>query len=129
MVFSMMKSLLFFTIITNPLIPPFPDWNFGPFYLDVFDTCECEAHFRVAKDDIPVLLNALRIPASFKCPQGTVCSGFKDYVYLVYLPVCKSAVCVCRTNGQRRYRLNITQQYVFFPFLARPKPLPEKCFL
>ena len=77
MVFSIMKSLVFFTIITNPLIPPFPDWNFDPFCLDVFDSCECEAHFRVAKDDIPMLLNALRIPASFKCPQGTVCSGLE----------------------------------------------------
>ena len=77
MVFSMMKSLVFFTIITNPLILPFPDWNFDPFCLDVFDSCECEAHFRVAKDDIPMLLNALRIPASFKCPQGTVCSGLE----------------------------------------------------
>ena len=37
------------------LIPPFPDWNFDPFCLDVFDSCDCEAHFRVAKDDIPIL--------------------------------------------------------------------------
>ena len=83
MVFSMMKSLVFFTIITNPLILPFPDWNFDPFCLDVFDSCECEAHFRVAKDDIPMLLNALRIPASFKCPQGTVCSGLEGLCLLL----------------------------------------------
>ena len=83
MFFSMMKSLVFFTIITNPLIPPFPDWNFDPFCLDVFDSCECEAHFRVAKDDIPILLDALRIPASFKCPQGTVCSGLEGLCLLL----------------------------------------------
>ena len=53
----------------QPVNPSFPYWNFDPFCLDVFDSCECEAHFRVAKDDIPMLLNALRIPASFKCPQ------------------------------------------------------------
>ena len=45
--------------------PAFPYWNFDPFCLDVFDFCECEAHFRVANDDIPILLNALRIPAVF----------------------------------------------------------------
>ena len=32
----------------------------------------------MAKDDVPILLNALRIPASFKCPQGTVCSGVEE---------------------------------------------------
>ena len=30
--------------------PPFLHWNFDPFCLDVYDYCECEAHFRVAKD-------------------------------------------------------------------------------
>ena len=45
--------------------PPFLYWNFDPFCLDVYDSCECEAHFRVAKDDIPILFNALQIPASF----------------------------------------------------------------
>ena len=53
----------------QPVNPSFPYWNVDLFCLDVFDSCECEAHFRVAKDDIPMLLNALRIPASFKCPQ------------------------------------------------------------
>ena len=32
----------------------------------------------MAKDDIPILLNALRIPASCKCPQGTVCSRLEE---------------------------------------------------
>ena len=43
----------------------------------MFDSCECEAHFRVAKDDIAILLNAFRIPARFKCPQGTACSSLE----------------------------------------------------
>ena len=30
--------------------PPFLRWNFDPFCLDVYDSCECEAPFRVAKD-------------------------------------------------------------------------------
>ena len=42
----------------QPVNPPFPDWDFNPFCSDVFDSCECEAHFRVAKDDIAILLNA-----------------------------------------------------------------------
>ena len=67
----------------QPVNPSFPYWNFDPFCLDVFDSCECEAHFRVAKDDIPILLNALRIPASFKCPQGTVCSGLEGLCLLL----------------------------------------------
>ncbi|CAH3150859.1 unnamed protein product, partial [Pocillopora meandrina] len=40
----------------QPVNPSFPYWNFDPFCLDVFDSCECEAHFRVAKDDIPIPL-------------------------------------------------------------------------
>ena len=60
----------------QPVNPSFPYWNFDPFCLDVFASCECEAHFRVAKDDLPILMNALQIPASFKSSQGTVCSGF-----------------------------------------------------
>ena len=35
MALSMMKSLLFFTIMYyQPVNPPFPDWNFDPFCLD-----------------------------------------------------------------------------------------------
>ena len=37
--------------LVNPL---FPYWNFDPFCVDVFDSCECKAYFRVAKDDIPI---------------------------------------------------------------------------
>ena len=67
----------------QPVNPPFPYWNFDPFCFDVLNSCECEAHFRVAKDDIPILLNAFRIPASFKCPQGTVCSGLEGLCLLL----------------------------------------------
>ena len=72
----MMKSLLLFTIITNPLILNFQT---GILIHSVrkCSTLESEAHFRVAKDDIPILLNAFRIPARFKCPQGTACSSLE----------------------------------------------------
>ena len=49
----------------------------------MYDSCECEAHFRVAKDDILILLNALQILASFSCPQGTVCSGLEGLCLLL----------------------------------------------
>ena len=67
----------------QPANPPFPYWNCDPFCLDAFDSCECEAHFRVTKDDLPILLDALRIPPSFKCPQGTVCSGMEGLCLLL----------------------------------------------
>ncbi|CAH3172856.1 unnamed protein product [Porites lobata] len=60
----------------QPVNPSFPYWNFDPFCLDVFDSCECEAHFRVAKDDIPMLLKALRIPTVSK-KQRVVYNGHK----------------------------------------------------
>ena len=47
--------------------PSCPHWNFDLFCLDSFNLCECEAHFSVAKDDLPILLNNLKIPATFKC--------------------------------------------------------------
>ena len=49
----------------QPVTPPFPYWNVDPFCLDVFDSSEYEAHFMVAKDDILILLNALRISVIF----------------------------------------------------------------
>ena len=65
MFFSRMKSLLFFTFYYQPVNSPVPYWNFNPFCLDVLESYECEARFMVAKDDIPILLNALQIPAIF----------------------------------------------------------------
>lgn len=59
---------------TNPL---FPYWDFDRFCLDDFTSNECIANFRVAKDDILVLKDALQIPETFRCPQGTVCDGLE----------------------------------------------------
>jgi len=39
------------------------------------DNSECRAEFRVDKEDIPLLVDALGVPDHFRCPQGTVCSG------------------------------------------------------
>lgn len=66
------EEFLFLYDYYEPVNPSYPYWDFDPFCLDSFNSCECEAHFRVAKDDLPILL---QIPATFKCPQGTVYNG------------------------------------------------------
>ena len=48
-----------------------PHWKYEPFSLDNFDGSECRAEFRVDKEDIPLLVNALQVPEYFRCPQGT----------------------------------------------------------
>ena len=63
--------------------PSYPYWDFQPFCLDDFDSSECESSFRVAKDDLAALRDALRIPASFTCPQGTVCDGMEGLCLLL----------------------------------------------
>ena len=49
----------------------FPHWEYEPFSLDNFDSSEGRAEFRVDKEDIPLLVNALQVPEYFRCPQGT----------------------------------------------------------
>ena len=40
------------------------------------DPAECKADFRVEKRDIPLLLDALRVPpVSVQCRNGTICHG------------------------------------------------------
>lgn len=53
----------------NPLYPYY--WDFDPFCLDPFDSCEYEAHFRVVKGDST---ECFTDASNFHCPQGTVCS-------------------------------------------------------
>ena len=50
----------------------FPHWEYEPFSRDNFDSSEGRAEFRVDKEDIPLLVNALQVPEYFRCPQGTV---------------------------------------------------------
>ena len=49
----------------------FPHWEYEPFSLDIFDSSEARAEFRVDKEDIPLLINALQVPEYFRCPQRT----------------------------------------------------------
>ena len=43
----------------------FPHWEYEPFSLDIFDSSEARAEFRVDKEDIPLLVNALQVPEYF----------------------------------------------------------------
>ena len=44
---------------------------------------ECESNFRLAKEDIPVLVDYLHIPDNFVCSQGTRCSGVEGLCVLL----------------------------------------------
>ena len=49
----------------------FPHWEYKPVSFDTFDSSEARAEFRVDKEDIPLLVNALQVPKNFRCRQGT----------------------------------------------------------
>ena len=67
----MKKSFLFFTKSTNL---NFPHWEYEPFSLDNFDSSEARAEFRVDKDDIPLLVNALQVSEYFDAFKEQVLS-------------------------------------------------------
>ena len=41
------------------------------------DDSECLGEFRFHNNDVPVLLEALQLPQSFTCHQGTICDGIE----------------------------------------------------
>ena len=63
--------------------PPFPYWKYDPFDLNQMTEAECKAEFRVEKQDIPTLAEALQIPERFTCPQGTVVDGIEGSCMLL----------------------------------------------
>ncbi|XP_074634541.1 uncharacterized protein LOC141893070 [Acropora palmata] len=58
-----------------PQNPSFPHSSYGKFSIVNKDPAECKADFRVEKGDIPILVEALRVPPIFKCVNGTICDG------------------------------------------------------
>ena len=54
---------------------PFPHSAYEKVSLANKDPAECKADFRVEKRDIPLLLDALRVPPVFQCRYGTICDG------------------------------------------------------
>ena len=57
---------------------PFPHSAYEKLSLANKDPAECKADFRVEKRDIPLLLDALRVPPVFQCRNGTICDGVED---------------------------------------------------
>ena len=47
--------------------PCYPYWEFEPFCLDSFDSSECKSEFRLEKEDMPFVPDALQDPASLHC--------------------------------------------------------------
>ena len=81
----------------NPL---FPYDNYEQFSLDNFSEEECIAEFRVEKNDLPVLADALGIPPVFRCSQRSVFRGTQR--------ICSSQYLFCRENfagWELRFRL------------------------
>ena len=40
---------------------------------------ECKSEFRLEKEDIPFVADALQVPARFRCAHGTVCDGIEGF--------------------------------------------------
>jgi hypothetical protein len=57
----------------SPVNPSYPYWEYDDFCLDSFDSNECITEFRVNKEDLPRLADALCVPRQFRCSKGTVC--------------------------------------------------------
>ena len=64
----------------NPL---YPYWEFEPFCLDSLDSSKCKSKFILEKDNIPIVADALQVPARFMFPQGTVCDGIEGFCILL----------------------------------------------
>ena len=68
------------------------------------DDSECLAEFRFHKSDIPVLFEALQLPQSFTCHQGTICDGIEG---------------LCLTLGRFAYPCRYSE---LIPRFGRPVP-------
>ena len=59
----------------TPRNRPFPHSSYDNFSFANKDLAECKADFCVEKGDLPLLVEALRVPPIFKCVNGTICDG------------------------------------------------------
>ena len=55
----------------------YPYREFEPFCLDSLDFSECKSEFRLERDDVPIVADALQVPVRFRCRRGTVCDGIE----------------------------------------------------
>jgi len=61
---------------------PFRHWDYERFSFRNKHSAECREDFRFEKTDIPLLVNALHMPNTFICPNGTICDATGVYVML-----------------------------------------------
>lgn len=61
----------------------YPYWEYEDFCLDSLSSDKCLAAFRVSKEDLPCLAEALQVPRRFKSVQGTVCRGLEGLCILL----------------------------------------------
>ena len=63
-----------------------PDFNhqaYDRFDLDAVDSAECKADFRIEKEDIPRLAQALQLPHVIKCEQRSICDNIEALCLLL----------------------------------------------
>ena len=63
--------------------PNFPYHDYEKFDLDLIDPAECKAEFCVEKNDLPLLYNALGIPETIECRQGSIFDGMEALCMLL----------------------------------------------
>lgn len=61
--------------------PKFPYEGCGTFDLAEMDNTECKVEFHLRKADISVLVEALNIPETFTCNQGSVIDGIEGLCF------------------------------------------------
>ena len=63
--------------------PIFPYKDYARFDLDTMDPAECKAEFRVEKNDLQQLYDALQMPDTIECYQRSICSGMEGLCMLL----------------------------------------------
>ena len=63
--------------------PEFAYDYYTRFELENMQNNECLAEFRVKKEDVPVLVEALQIPETVRCEQCSVCGGIEGLCLLL----------------------------------------------
>ena len=69
------EEFVLFSEVHRPSNLPFPHSAYEKFSLANKDLAEYKADFRVEKKDVPLLIDALRVPPVFKCRNGTIWDG------------------------------------------------------
>ena len=87
----------------------FPYDNYPRFSLQDQSEADCKANFRLEKHHVGRLVDALQIPAIFKCDQGTICEGLEGLCIFL-----KHFASPCRFSD-------------LIPILGRP--VPELCMI